>query len=72
MATATKTGGVIQVLAESFLGHTPRWYKQAIVLGLTDTHAVYKEVERGLPVLAHLSADRRVEHLRTRSLQWSP
>lgn len=90
------------MLAESFLGHTPRWYKQAIaislllnvvvflalgplatgwlilaefiftlamalkcfplqpggllafqavILGLTDTHAVYKEIEHGLPVL---------------------
>lgn len=102
MATTTQADGVIQVLAASFLGHTPRWYKQAIVaclvlnvgaffmvgplatgwlilaefiftlamalkcfplqpggllafqavvLGLTDTHAVYKEVEHGLPVL---------------------
>lgn len=102
MATATQKNSVIHLLAESFLGHTPRWYKQAIaislllnvvvfltlgslatgwlilaefiftlamalkcfplqpggllaiqavILGLTDTHAVYKEIEHGLPVL---------------------
>ena len=102
MATATQKSSVIHLLAESFLGHTPRWYKQAIaislllnvvvfltlgslatgwlilaefiftlamalkcfplqpggllaiqavILGLTDTHAVYKEIEHGLPVL---------------------
>jgi Na+:H+ antiporter, NhaB family len=102
MAIATPEVSIIHVLAESFLGHTPRWYKQAIVaslllnlvvfavfgplvtgwvilaefiftlamalkcfplqpggllalqaiaLGLTDTHAVYREVEHGLPVL---------------------
>ena len=102
MAVVAQADGVIRVLAESFLGHTPRWYKQAIVaclalnvgfffgvgplatgwlilaefiftlamalkcfplqpggllaiqavaLGLTDTHAVYREVEHGLPVL---------------------
>ncbi|MBU1425425.1 MAG: sodium/proton antiporter NhaB [Gammaproteobacteria bacterium] len=101
MTTATQPG-VLNVLASSFLGHTPRWYKQAIVaclilnvavfytagplitgwlilgefiftlamalkcfplqpggllaleaviLGLTDTHTVYREVEHGLPVL---------------------
>jgi NhaB family Na+:H+ antiporter len=101
MTTATQPG-ILNVLASSFLGHTPRWYKQAIVaslilnvavfftagplvtgwlilaefiftlamalkcfplqpggllalqaviLGLTDTHAVYHEVEHGLPVL---------------------
>jgi NhaB family Na+:H+ antiporter len=94
--------GVIHLLSESFLGHTPRWYKQAVaislllnvavflalgplatgwlilaefiftlamalkcfplqpggllalqavILGLTDTHAVYREIEHGLPVL---------------------
>ena len=102
MTTATQKNSVIHLLAESFLGHTPRWYKQAIaislllnvvvyltlgplatgwlilaefiftlamalkcfplqpggllafqavILGLTDTHAVYKEIEHGLPVL---------------------
>lgn len=94
--------GVFATLAHSFLGHTPVWYKravllalilnlaayfalgplvtgwlilaefiftlamalkcfplqpggllalQAVLLGLTDTHTVYKEVEHGLPVL---------------------
>ena len=102
MTTVMQNNGVIHLLAESFLGHTPRWYKraiaislllnvvvfftlgplvtgwlilaefiftlamalkcfplqpgglfalQAIILGLTDTHAVYKEIEHGLPVL---------------------
>jgi NhaB family Na+:H+ antiporter len=102
MTTAMQTGSLLGTLAESFLGHTPAWYKravvmalllnmvvaavfgplitgwlilaefiftlamalkcfplqpggllafQAILLGLTDTHAVYKEVEHGLPVL---------------------
>jgi len=101
MTTATQTS-VFRILATSFLGHTPRWYKlaivaslilnvgvffafgplvtgwlilaefiftlamalkcfplqpggllalQAVILGLTDTHAVYEEVEHGLPVL---------------------
>jgi NhaB family Na+:H+ antiporter len=101
MTTATHDG-VFRALATSFLGHTPRWYKQAVAaslvlnvavffvlgplatgwlilaefiftlamalkcfplqpggllalqavaLGLTDTHAVYREVEHGLPVL---------------------
>jgi NhaB family Na+:H+ antiporter len=102
MTTVTHENGIFRVLAASFLGHTPSWYKQAIVaslvlnlvvflaagpmvtgwlilaefiftlamalkcfplqpggllalqavlLGLTDTHAVYREVEHGLPVL---------------------
>ncbi|MDO8926756.1 MAG: sodium/proton antiporter NhaB [Sideroxyarcus sp.] len=101
MTTATQPG-VLKVLANSFLGHTPRWYKlaivaclilnavvfytvgplitgwlilgefiftlamalkcfplqpggllalEAVILGLTDTHTVYREVEHGLPVL---------------------
>lgn len=102
MAASMQEAGVFGILAESFLGHTPRWYKktvaiglllnvlmflvfgplatgwlilaefiftlamalkcfplqpggllalQAVVLGLTDTHAVYEELEHGLPVL---------------------
>lgn len=102
MATVIQKNGIVHLLAESFLGHTPRWYKraiaislllnvvvfltlgplatgwlilaefiftlamalkcfplqpggllafQAVILGLTDTHAVYKEIEHGLPVL---------------------
>ncbi|MDH4234847.1 MAG: sodium/proton antiporter NhaB [Gallionella sp.] len=102
MTTSAQKNNVIHLLAESFLGHTPRWYKQAIaislllnvavflafgplttgwlilaefiftlamalkcfplqpggllafqaiILGLTDTHTVYKEIEHGLPVL---------------------
>jgi Na+:H+ antiporter, NhaB family len=102
MGAPVNAAAVTSVLADSFLGHTPRWYKQAVaiglllnvlvfatlgplttgwlilgefiftltmalkcfplqpggllalqavVLGLTDTHAVYKEVEHGLPVL---------------------
>lgn len=102
MASVTQKNGVIHLLSESFLGHAPRWYKQAIIislllnavvfmtlgplatgwlllaefiftlamalkcfplqpggllalqaviLGLTDTHTVYKEIEHGLPVL---------------------
>jgi NhaB family Na+:H+ antiporter len=101
MTTAIQSS-VFRALATSFLGHTPNWYKQAIIaslilnvavyfmagplvtgwlilaefiftlamalkcfplqpggllaiqavaLGLTDTHAVYREVEHGLPVL---------------------
>ncbi|MBI5007973.1 MAG: sodium/proton antiporter NhaB [Nitrosomonadales bacterium] len=100
--TTTTHDGILRTLANSFLGHTPVWYKQAIVaslllnvvayfvlgplltgwlilaefiftlamalkcfplqpggllalqavaLGLTDTHAIYHEVEHGLPVL---------------------
>lgn len=102
MTTVVQPGGLLRTFAEAFLGHTPRWYKQAVafslvlnvavfatfgplatgwlilaefiftlamalkcfplqpgglialqavVLGLTDTHAVYQEVEHGLPVL---------------------
>lgn len=102
MAATMKEAGVLQILASSFLGHTPRWYKitiiaflvlnvvayftvgphvtgwlilgefiftltmalkcfpllpggllamQAVFLGLTDPHTVYKEIEHGLPVL---------------------
>jgi NhaB family Na+:H+ antiporter len=100
--TTTTHDGVFRSLTTSFLGHTPVWYKQAViaclvlnplvymaagplvtgwlilaefivtlamalkcfplqpggllaiqvaVLGLTDTHAIYREVEHGLPVL---------------------
>jgi NhaB family Na+:H+ antiporter len=100
--TTTTNEGAFRALATSFLGHTPRWYKQAVVaslvlnllvfvaagplvtgwlilaefvftlamalkcfplqpggllaiqaamLGLVDTHAIYREVEHGLPVL---------------------
>lgn len=102
MTTTQTHDGIFPALAKSFLGHTPRWYKQAIVaclllnplvyltvgplvtgwlilaefiftlamalkcfplqpggllaiqaalLGLTDSHAIYREVEHGLPVL---------------------
>ena len=102
MTTAIQKNSVIHLLSESFMGHTPRWYKQAVaislllnvavfltlgtlvtgwlilaefiftlamalkcfplqpggllaiqavILGLTDTHTVYKEIEHGLPVL---------------------
>ncbi|MDH4283802.1 MAG: hypothetical protein OEV35_00635 [Gallionellaceae bacterium] len=102
MTSVTQKTGVIYLLSESFLGHAPRWYKQAVaislllnvvvfltlgslaagwlilaefiftlamalkcfplqpggllafqavILGLTDTHTVYKEIEHGLPVL---------------------
>ena len=100
--TTTTHDGVFRALTTSFLGHTPLWYKQAVVaslvlnvlvfaaagplvtgwlilaefiftlamalkcfplqpggllaiqavlFGLTDTHAIYREVEHGLPVL---------------------
>ena len=102
MTSIATNPGLLGTLADSFLGHTPRWYKRAIIacllvnvaaffalgplatgwlmlaefiftlamalkcfplqpggllalqavaLGLTDTHAVYREVEHGLPVL---------------------
>lgn len=102
MAFGGSVAGLWPVLAESFLGRTPAWYKatvagalvlnvlvflvvgplatgwlilaefivtlamalkcfplqpggllalQAVVLGLTDPHAIYHEVEQGLPVL---------------------
>lgn len=102
MAAHTQDAGLLRIVADSFLGHTPRWYKQVIVfflalnvaiffafgaqvtgwlilgefiftltmalkcfplqpggllalqavaLGLTDPHAIYHEVEHGLPVL---------------------
>lgn len=102
MNSNIRSENVFFLLGQSFLGHTPVWYKQAVItallgnllifalfgpmftgwlilaefiftlamalkcfplqpggllalqailLGLTDTHAVYKEVEHGLPVL---------------------
>lgn len=102
MTAPSRDAGVFHVIAQSFLGHAPNWYKsavaaalllnvvalatigplatgwlvlaefiftlamalrcfplqpggllalEAIALGLTDTHAVYEEVVRGLPAL---------------------
>ena len=41
MAAATQKSSVIHLLAESFLGHTPRWYKQAIAISLLLNVAVF-------------------------------
>src|SRR3970040_2226800 len=40
MTTATHDG-VFRALATSFLGHTPRWYKQAIAASLVFNVAAY-------------------------------